>query len=770
MREKLYSYGILYALSLVLLAFLLFYIYVEIVLAPYIGFDFEPSTGQILFILKNDAEADLRVGDMLQQVNQVAFSDYASDLTTQLIPFVGAGEILTLRIQRGNEERTVNWVVPGYNVLEFANRAIRYWLLGIVFWLAGVSTILFIRPKDERWRLLIAFYFITAVWLTTGSGSQWFLFRGAIVLRVALWIAIPIYLHLHWVFPQPIYPLPRLVWGILYLASLVMALLQWHLLVDKGLVYAVAGYAIMGSVGLLVLHYMVQPHYRRQLRTLVLMSAAGLLPASLLAVIAASNMNLILSRLGVSILVLIPAAYFYTAYRRHFSDHSLRANRAISLMIYLLMVALGSMLAVAQIFNWVDQPEGQLVVTSALLVGVTALSISFFPAFQRAVERYLLRMPLASEQVAHAYATRITRSLDASRLSLLIQNEILTSLLIHQSALLVRKGSTWQILYAQDVPKDALLADSDRLATLWEIAGVYQSTLSSVNNGDGYGWVRLALPLEFDGDLVGWWLFGRRDPDDFYSPSDIAVLQLLANQTAIALLNIEQAEQLRSLYEANIDRTDVERQELANVIHDEILRHLAILNKSVPAESLIPEFEEAYAKVDSNLRRMTSRLRPVMLEVSLYSALEEMADELEERVGRSTSIHFNVQAPTSPPIYPAKVKEYLFRIVQNACENAVRHAQTTAITISGQLHTDQIELCVEDNGIGFDIDSSLNLSSLLAQQRFGLVSMYERAQIIGAELEIDSRQGGGTLVRVLWHEDPQKKIPRTENKKSLSFL
>ncbi|MBX3001796.1 MAG: hypothetical protein KF893_24945 [Caldilineaceae bacterium] len=162
--------------------------------------------------------------------------------------------------------------------------------------------------------------------------------------------------------------------------------------------------------------------------------------------------------------------------------------------------------------------------------------------------------------------------------------------------------------------------------------------------------LRLALPLDFDGDRVGWWLLGRCDPDDFYSPADIAVLQLLANQTAIALLNIEQAEQLRTLYEMNIDRTEADRRGLAHAIHDEILK------QSVPVERLGSEFEEAYSQIDHNLRRMTSRLRPVMLEVSLYSALEEMVDELEDRIAGELSIHFAVvDFSDSPLSYPTKV-------------------------------------------------------------------------------------------------------------------
>lgn len=763
MLEKLYARGIFHALSSVLLIFLLFYVYSQMFIAPYIGFDFEPSTGEIRFLFVNMGDADLRIGDRIRQVNGVLWTDYRTKMLGQLFPPVNTEDIITIRFLRGDEERTVEWIVPGYNVREFVTRLFGFAVLGLIFWLAGVATILIVRPKDERWLLLIAFYFITATWITIGSGARWGIFYSHIVMRFAFWIAIPIYLHLHWVFPQPIRPLPWPVWGLLYFASLIMVGLQWLRLLPYLLAYTAFALTLLISLVLIVLHYLREPQNRRQIRTLTLLNAFGLLPTALLATLAAVGTVPKSYSFGLPFLILIPAAYFYAAYRRHFSEHSLRTNRAISLIIYLVLIALVGTGTLAVALNTVNFPGFHLMVASSFLVFTAAVSIVFFPTFQRAIERHLLKIPLAPERIAHTYAARITRSLDTASLTRLIENEVLSSLLIHQSALLIRRGALWQILYAKDVVESALLTTPERLAVLEEKAGVYLSPIAGNGEGPWHEWIRLALPLKFDAELVGWWLFGHRDPDSFYSPADVVILELLANQTAIAILNIEQAEQLRSLYEANIDRSEVERQELANTIHDEILRNLAILNKSVTVEKLPPEFEEAYGTIDSNLRRMTSRLRPVMLEISLYSALEEMADELEERMGSSAIIHFTIREPDSPFAYPSKVQEYLFRIVQNACENAVRYSQASAIVLSGQLLPHQIEVCVEDNGIGFDMESKPNFTTLLGQRRFGLVSMYERAAIIGAGLHIQSRPGSGTRVHLTWVE-PDHRRPDDERK------
>jgi signal transduction histidine kinase len=92
---------------------------------------------------------------------------------------------------------------------------------------------------------------------------------------------------------------------------------------------------------------------------------------------------------------------------------------------------------------------------------------------------------------------------------------------------------------------------------------------------------------------------------------------------------------------------------------------------------------------------------------------------------------------------------YLFRIIQEACENALQHGQADTILISGRLDPQQIDLLIEDNGIGFDAAESLELSNLIAKEHFGLVGMVERAKLINAEIHLDSAPGAGTRIRIL---------------------
>jgi signal transduction histidine kinase len=229
----------------------------------------------------------------------------------------------------------------------------------------------------------------------------------------------------------------------------------------------------------------------------------------------------------------------------------------------------------------------------------------------------------------------------------------------------------------------------------------------------------------------------------------------LANQTAIALSNILQAERLRALYQADIDRYEQERLGLALDLHDSILNQLAVLMMNVDDASLTPQFQEAYDGLTQRLREIVSDLRPPMLSYGLKPALEGLADRLMEHSGDTVQVQAEIQTGKDECRYDPKLELHLFRIIQEASENALQHAQARHIRISGRLDPDQIELGLSDDGTGFEISNGLDLDTLLANKHFGLAGMIERAAIIGAEVQIDSGPGHGTTIRLSWKQSPQ---------------
>jgi signal transduction histidine kinase len=210
----------------------------------------------------------------------------------------------------------------------------------------------------------------------------------------------------------------------------------------------------------------------------------------------------------------------------------------------------------------------------------------------------------------------------------------------------------------------------------------------------------------------------------------------------------ELAARLHLLYQANIDREEKERKALALDIHDDILNQLAILSTK-PDSIESPEFQEIYQFLTARLRQMTTTLRPAMLNYGLKFALEEYVGEFSDRSDHQPNIILEITSTNLR--YDTKVEEHHYRIVQQACENALLHAQAKNIWVNGCLEPDQIELTVKDDGIGFEL-VHLDFNSLLINKHYGLAGMYERAVLIGAKLEITTKPGVGSQVSVSWHE------------------
>jgi signal transduction histidine kinase len=208
-------------------------------------------------------------------------------------------------------------------------------------------------------------------------------------------------------------------------------------------------------------------------------------------------------------------------------------------------------------------------------------------------------------------------------------------------------------------------------------------------------------------------------------------------------VNHSQTKRLRALYQFNIDRHENERARLARDLHDATLNNLALLLH----ETSDPDASQDIDELITNLRKTIHGLRPEMLSYGLLTALQDLGDTLNERQSQ-TDVQVTLQGTLTP--LPPGIELHLFRIIQQACENALRHAQADHIYIRGQISEAEVHLTVEDDGIGFEIGENTFLSDLLVNQHYGLAGMHERAELIHAKMRITSQPGKGTMVTIDW--------------------
>jgi signal transduction histidine kinase len=739
----------------VVLVVLVIYTYAKFYEHPYVGFRVSSQGIVILIFTKEGEGSGLQIGDRLVQVDSIRWADFQSDLRKRLFPTLQPGQKLSLLIEREGNEIPIAWSVPASNSEELRDLLFSEGWLGFFFWMAGTFTLLAIRPKDERWYLLIAFNYLTALWLVIGSGvSIYHIWGSAVLFRIIIWFSVPVYLHLHWVFPQPLGRIPKIVIWSSYLLAGLFAVAEMILVLPSNLYSTGFLVAITGSFVLLLLHPLLQRKTRRDLRFLIAISLTALFPAIVGGVIA----DLLSDRYGLLAewisgggallgLPLIPFAYLYSAYRRHLGDLEVRVNNFFSVYVFVLLmgaIAVPLTLWVDQILNFDGKP---------VLIGIMASVFTVmagawvYPALQSFVEYRLLGIPLPSKHLLEVFSTQITTSISLPDLIRVLQEDVFPSLLIRQFAFLQYDQGSLTVLSTMGLDPKQLPFEQD-VSELITRSGFYRSP-DPATADQPYSWIRLVLPLKLGDQLIGFWLLGRRDPDDLYSQQEIPVLSSLANLTSIALSNILQTERLKTMYEANIGRYEQERLRLSRDLHDSILNEMAALLLRSDAPIFSPEFQKAFEALTERLREIVSGLRPPTLSFGLKYALEELAENLSERNQSSVKIEPQLHADGDWR-YPDVVENHTYRIVQEASENALKYAHAKTVRMVAKLSQEGFDIQVEDDGIGFQMETNRKLHEMLANKHFGLVGMLERANLIGAEIDIDSSPGKGTCIRLRW--------------------
>lgn len=216
-----------------------------------------------------------------------------------------------------------------------------------------------------------------------------------------------------------------------------------------------------------------------------------------------------------------------------------------------------------------------------------------------------------------------------------------------------------------------------------------------------------------------------------------------ANQTAIE--NARKVEQTRTL--AAVE----ERQRLARELHDSAaqslysLTLLAEASRRNIASGEIEKVRDQVARLGEmaqqtlkEMRLLVYQLRPMALETdNLTDAIQHRLDAVEKRSGVNAQLKVELNVKL-----PAKVENDLFRIAQEALNNALKHAEATVITVTLHGGSQFVELDIVDNGKGFDT------IGIQDQGGMGLGNIRERTEALGGQFTITSQPGSGTRVWV----------------------
>ena len=190
-----------------------------------------------------------------------------------------------------------------------------------------------------------------------------------------------------------------------------------------------------------------------------------------------------------------------------------------------------------------------------------------------------------------------------------------------------------------------------------------------------------------------------------------------------------------------------ERERLAQEIHDGPVQDLHGLHMQLNAAARtngdqLETIGDELMRVTGELRAMSADLHPPALQqFGLPAALRSHADRLRDR---TSDLQVDLDLPDEAPSLPEPVALSLFRVAQEAMNNAVQHGNANHIRVRLQCANDTVELDVEDDGVGFTPPDDWH--TLADQDHYGLLGMQERAEAIGADLDISAASGEGTHI------------------------
>lgn len=255
----------------------------------------------------------------------------------------------------------------------------------------------------------------------------------------------------------------------------------------------------------------------------------------------------------------------------------------------------------------------------------------------------------------------------------------------------------------------------------------------------------LVVPLLFRGYAVGTLVALDREAGGEFDEEDLRLLQAFATSAATAVATAQGVEAER--LQQRVEIGERERERWAQELHDDALQGLAAIRISL-ADAVQGEGEDRAERIEAaaveaverlegqidELSRLINDLRPASLErLGLAGALQALAEECSARGGFEIESEIEIEGKLD-----GEEERVVYRLVQEALNNVLKHASAASASVSAQLIDHHVQIAVKDDGCGFDPYS--------ATGGRGLLGMRERIELLGGEIEIRSRAGGGTEI------------------------
>ena len=268
------------------------------------------------------------------------------------------------------------------------------------------------------------------------------------------------------------------------------------------------------------------------------------------------------------------------------------------------------------------------------------------------------------------------------------------------------------------------------------------------------------VPLIYKDKVLGILNIIGTDTETFIM-EDIQILNSIGMQLGVAIENAKLWEELnkkeelrKQLLNKVISAQEEERKRISRELHDETSQSVAALGVGLKSALEIMNQDKDYAQtILEGLKKNTSMilkelhhiiydLRPSLLDdLGLLPALNWYAESRLENTGIKS--HITIQG--KPVRLSDETEITIFRIVQESIVNAAKYSHAKNVHLSFEFNESELLISVKDDGVGFNVTKTIKEG----KESFGLLGMKERAELIGGNLEIDSKRNKGTTIQLI---------------------
>lgn len=531
---------LLVSISLIVLSIYLFYTIDFMFFSPYPGIEITGSDSG--WQINDSFQPGIDVNDVIVQIGDVTYQAYLEN--RWLKPFEGLtpGQEVTVVLESA---QAVVIEMPEVSSQDIWRRVLfTAWFLP--FWLVGTSVLLLIRPRNRTWLLLVIAMYLISIWVTAGTISVWRVAGSRILLGVSEWLLIPVLIHLHVSVPQVLWPRFNKTLWLLYVMGFAGAVAEILQITPYDAPLMGLAVAIVISVSLLVYRAWVirSPEdkitVQLMLAGIILAFGPGLLFVVFPTIQKTPQTGTLVLTVAYLAIPVLPLLYAYALFKRQLGLLEFRANR--------LLVMYGFILIYPPLFMLCMLLGNQYISSAALrtvfLLFISIFFIYFSPhvlhKFRQIVNRLAYGTRYTPNEIISVIADRLPSILRKDLFISLLKKEVFKTLLIRESALYVLEDGgfiPWLEIGNVNLPPPS------QLELILHYKNIYLPQDAEVLSGP-LKWIRLVVPLVAGKKLIGIWLLGKRDPDDFYPVQDIDLLKTIGNQMATVIENIQLYEEM----------------------------------------------------------------------------------------------------------------------------------------------------------------------------------------------------------------------------------